>query len=252
MFDSYGPLCTEVYDFTKPIGYSINGDIEYYLERLSHTKGKILEAAVGSGRFLIPLLEQGFDVDGFDASSAMLDSCQKYCQERHLTPQLYKADFVNFSFNQTYEAIVVPTGSFCLIESLDDAQQTLLNFYHHLEKGGRLIVDLALPIDWQAGTVDTSTFSISANEGILLESKSIAIDWVKQTTLSYLTYEKWRDGKLVASELQKFCMRWYGLSEFKNLLEKIGFTAIACSPDYQYNQKPSTNHSIFTFEAIKK
>ncbi|GGI65358.1 class I SAM-dependent methyltransferase [Enterococcus alcedinis] len=252
MFDSYGPLCTEVYDFTKPVGHSINGDIEYYLARLANTKGKILEAAVGSGRFLIPLLEQGLDVDGFDASSAMLDSCQKRCHERHLSPRLYEADFATFSFNQVYEAIVVPTGSFCLIESLDDAQQTLLNFYQHLEKNGRLIIDLMLPSDWQTGTISTSTFSLSADEGILLENKAIAIDWVEQTTLSYLTYEKWRQGKQIASELQKFCMRWYGLEEFKNMLEKIGFTAITCSADYQYNQQPTSNHSIFTFEAIKK
>lgn len=27
MFSYYGTLCTEVYDFTKPVGYSIDGDI---------------------------------------------------------------------------------------------------------------------------------------------------------------------------------------------------------------------------------
>ena len=34
MFSFYSTLCTELYDFTKPVGYSLNGDIEYYEERL--------------------------------------------------------------------------------------------------------------------------------------------------------------------------------------------------------------------------
>lgn len=36
MFSYYSTLCTELYDFTKPVGYSLNGDIEYYQERLNN------------------------------------------------------------------------------------------------------------------------------------------------------------------------------------------------------------------------
>ena len=75
MFSFYSTLCTELYDYTKPVGYSLNGDIEYYKERLKDCRGRILEAAVGSGRVIIPLLEAGFTVDGIDYSPEMLDSC---------------------------------------------------------------------------------------------------------------------------------------------------------------------------------
>ena len=74
MFSFYSTLCTELYDYTKPVGYSLNGDIEYYKERLKDCRGRILEAAVGSGRVIIPLLEAGFKVDGIDYSPEMLDS----------------------------------------------------------------------------------------------------------------------------------------------------------------------------------
>lgn len=46
MFSFYSTLCTELYDYTKPVGYSLNGDIEYYEERLKNCRGRILEAAV--------------------------------------------------------------------------------------------------------------------------------------------------------------------------------------------------------------
>ena len=252
MFSYYGALSTEVYDFTKPVGYSLGGDIEYYLERLKGTHGKILEAGVGSGRFLIPLLEKGFDVDGIDYSAEMLNSCRVRCEERNLETNLYEGDLRSFNLETKYEAIVVPTGSFCLIDKLADAKKGLANFHEHLVPGGRIIIDLLLPSDWKTGEITTSSFQLSSDEGITLESKSIEINWIDQTTLSYLKYEKWNKGKLVDTELQEFAMRWYGVEEFKLILESTGFSDISCSADYTYQQEPSKGNQVFTFEAVRK
>ena len=63
MFSFYSSLCTELYDYTKPVGYSLNGDIEYYEERLKNCRGRILEAA-GIRTCHHPALEAGFTVDG--------------------------------------------------------------------------------------------------------------------------------------------------------------------------------------------
>ena len=37
----------------------------------------------GSGRFLIPILENGIDIEGTDASGHMLDNCRKKCAEKN-------------------------------------------------------------------------------------------------------------------------------------------------------------------------
>ena len=80
-------------------------------ERLKDCRGRILEAAVGSGRVIIPLLEAGFTVDGIDYSPEMLDSCRKRCKER-LTSNLYEGSLQQLSLPYKYEAIIIPTGSF--------------------------------------------------------------------------------------------------------------------------------------------
>ena len=98
MFSFYSTLCTELYDYTKPVGYSLNGDIEYYEERLKNCRGRILEAAVGSGRVIIPLLEAGFTVDGIDYSPEMLESCRIRCKERGLHLIYMKEAYNNFHF----------------------------------------------------------------------------------------------------------------------------------------------------------
>jgi SAM-dependent methyltransferase len=252
MYSYYGPLCTELYDLTKPVGYSIGGDIEYYLERLNRTKGRVLEAGVGSGRFLIPLLENGYNVEGIDYSPEMLDLCRKRCKERGFKPNLYEGNLSNFSLDSKYEAIVMPTGSFCLIENSKDAMDALKCMYNHLILGGRLIVDLLLPTDWRTGEIASSYYEVSKEEGIALERKSVEMNWIDQYTLTILKYEKWRNGKLIDTELQRFPIRWYGIEEFQHILKSIGFSDITCSAEYVYNKKPSKEHSLLTFEAIRK
>lgn len=251
MFANYGPLSTAVYDLSKPIGYSINGDIEYYLKRLTNENGTILEAGVGSGRFFIPLLEHGYQIEGIDQSKEMLALCQKNCEERQLSPILYEGSFSDYSFDKKYDVIVIPTGSFCLIDSITNAIQTITHFYQHLAPGGRLILDLVVPSDFVVGEQVSTAFPLTSEEGILLKSHSIAIDWINQTTLTYLTYEKWRNGQLMASELQSFGLRWYGITEFTLLLEKIGFSKITCSADYEYLKPASSTSQLLTFEAYR-
>ncbi|WP_284140684.1 MULTISPECIES: class I SAM-dependent methyltransferase [unclassified Virgibacillus] len=251
MFSYYGKLSTELYNLTKPIGYSIGGDIEYYMERLKGTNQKILEAGVGSGRFLIPLLEQGYMVEGIDYSPAMLKSCREQCDERGLNPNLYEGNLRQFELPHKYEVIVIPTGSFCLLESFEDAKDALDCFYKHLIPGGRVIIDLIFPVDWKTGEISTVTYPTSNEEGLLLESKSIEINWIEQYTLSYLKYEKWRNGKRIDAELQRFLLRWYGVEEFTLLLEKVGFSNITCSAEYSYKKRPTKDTRIITFEGVR-
>lgn len=57
-----------------------------------------------------------------------------------------------------------------------------------------------------------------------MEGKLVEADLFNQYKVSYLKYEKWRDGKLAKTELQRFAIRWYGVEEFKLILENIGFS----------------------------
>lgn len=252
MFSYYSNLCTEVYDLTKPVGHSIGGDIEYYLDRLQSCSGRILEAAVGSGRMLIPLLEAGLLVDGIDYSPAMLASCHKRCEERNLKPMLYEGELQNFALPHKYDAIVIPTGSFCLIDNRQDSINALTCFYEHLTPGGRVIIDLILPERMEIGTISTSTFTFPSGDLITVENKLVEFNMIHQYSVSYLKYEKWREGSLIQSELQRFALRWYGIEEFKLVLDNIGFSDIVCSTDYVYGKQPTDGSQTFTFEAVRK
>ncbi|USG64701.1 class I SAM-dependent methyltransferase [Brevibacillus ruminantium] len=250
MFSSYSELATEVYDLDKPVGHSF-GDIEYYMQRLSGCKGRILEAAVGSGRMLIPLLQAGFLVDGVDNSPEMLASCRNRCAERGLQPSLYEGELQGFSLPNKYDAIIIPTGSFLLLEQRKDSIAALQCFYQHLGEGGRVILDVFLPSDFTTGSVTTKTWTTPDQHVITMESKQVEVNLLDQYTVTYLKYEKWKNGQLVKTELQRFPLRWYGIEEFTLLLQSIGFSDITVSAGYQYLNPPSDANQVFTFEAYK-
>ena len=253
-FSYYGELCTEVYDLTKKIGQSLNGDLEYYQDKLKHCKGRILEAMVGSGRIIIPLLESGLIVDGVDYSPEMLASCRQRCEERGLKANLYESNLQELSLPNTYEAIIIPGGSFLLIEDRQESLKALKRLYEHLQPGGRLILDLFLPDNnFDVGKFGgTSTFNLPNGDTITMEDKLVEADLFNQYKVSHLKYEKWRNGKLIQTELQRFALRWYGVEEFKLILESIGFSDVVVSADYVVGKEPSNGKQEYVYEAVRK
>jgi SAM-dependent methyltransferase len=245
---SYGKLATEVYDIDKPIGHSF-GDVEFYLQRLKSCTGRVLEPAVGTGRVMIPLLEAGIEVEGVDNSAEMLAICRARCAERGLQPVLQERDMRSLSLPERYEAIIIPAGSFLLIERREESLGALKRFREHLLPGGRLILDLELQTDFRMGTISTGTVQTPQGETITVESIVVEVNFLEQYSVSHLRYEKWRDGELLRTEMQRFAGRWYGLEEFELVLKSLGFSEVVVSADYEYGKRPTRADQTFTFEA---
>lgn len=249
MLGYYSKLSTEVYGVDKPIGTSF-GDVEFYLDRLAGITGRILEPATGTGRMLVPLLENNLSVDGFDSSPEMLEMCKKNCEERGLTPNLFEADMLTFSLGTEYEAIVVPAGTFLLLHEREASIKALKNFHQHLKPGGKLIMDLYLPTDNEVGNSTLRSWELEDGEVITLETTTKEIDHINQFSVSHNRYERWKSGKLLDTELERFAMRWYGVEEFRMILENHGYRDIVISADYQYGQYPDSPKQSITFEAV--
>ncbi len=246
MFKEYGSLSTRLYEHTKPIGTSLDGDIEYYSDKLKSMTGPVLEAGVGTGRMLIPLVKNGLDVDGVDLSNEMLDQCQINMKNYGVTANLYQQDLLNLAMPRKYQAIIMPTGSFCLLPR-DIIKDVLFNFLNHLEYDGKLIVDLEMPVGFTEGQTSQSNFSLDQNTGIITTNFNENIDWFNQKTSSISKYELIENGQVTQTEYSHFTMYWYGLDEFEMLLNSIGFAEI--EREFGYGTGSS---EIVTYIATKK
>ena len=225
MFKNYGELSTMLYEHTKPPGQSVGGDIEFYCEKLTGVQGPVLEAGVGTGRMLVPLLQKGFTVDGVDISPEMLAKCKENLTKHGLSADLYEQDLTKLSLPRKYAAIIMPTGSFCLL-SREIIPGTLASLYNHLEAGGKFIADIIFPDDFKQGETFSQTYPMDGGTGILYTNFHRDINWPLQKTSHIIKYELVKDGAVQKTEVSDFTLHWYGIWEMEMLLKAAGFTDI--------------------------
>jgi len=247
MFKEYGELSTILYEQTKPVGRSVGCVIAYFTEKLREVDGPILEAGVGTGRFLIPLIRSGFVVDGVDRSPEMLAQCKANMEKHDVGANLYQQDLTELALPNKYGAIIMPTGSLCLLSKVRIAD-VLATFHHHLLIGGKLIVDILLPTDFRKGEVVSYSTPLPDGTGMLFTSTSEDIDWIAQSVKYFHRYELLRDGEIQKAEVSHFILHWYGISEFEMLLKAVGFVDICYEIGYGSNHQDSP----ITFMAVRR
>ena len=213
----------------------------------------IAGASGAIGRRLMPMLrEAGHDVTGFDPSEEMLGRCRARCAEGGFSPPLSRQHFEDFHYDSRFAALVVPVGSFALIDDFDTALAVLRRFYDHLAAGGLLVLDIQ-PLSSLAGTGEDRRRWIAANGDLLtLEGKRNVTDWLGQRAESTQRYERWRDNALVEAQLEPMVQRYWGLGEFTLALAHTGFSDVSVTGGYDRGRAPRANDRVLTFEARRR
>lgn len=243
----YGQMATEIYDFDKPIGAL--HDLPFYLERLAGIRGSILEPASGTGRFMIPLIEAGHEVWGFEPSPDMLAVCRRHCAARGIDPPLADMTFETFAYDRKFAAIVVPAGTFSFLPRAELAVEVLRKFHDHLEPGGLVMIDIQAPGASWLEQQGLRTWSMPNGDLLRLDSRIAETDPIHQSAVVHMVYERWRAGRLVESELEIMTGRTWGVSEFELALKAAGFTDVQVFGNYA-RRPPRRGDRGLTFEAI--
>lgn len=243
----YGRLCAEVYDLDKSTGALF--DIAYYTARLRDLDGPVLEAAVGTGRLMIPLLEAGIAIEGFDHSADMLAICAERAQGRGLSPVLTRARFQDLALGRRFAAIIVPASSFTLLDRFDEALEALARLRDHLEPGGRLLVDLP-PMSAFDGQPPERSWTAANGDLLTLRSSRAETDVIGQRRVHHDRYERWRDGRLIETEIERFAYRLWGMEEFRFALGAAGFAEITVCANFRPGRAPRAGDQILNFEAV--
>ena len=245
----YGALAAEIYDIDKPFGAL--PDTAFHLDRFARFDRPILEPACGTGRTLVPFLEAGHDITGFDQSPEMLERCRARCAERGLEPDLRQQRFEDFRYDRKFGAVLVPVGTFTLIDDVEAAKAVLRRFRDHLEPGGVVVLDIQ-SLAFLANTTDDRR-SWTAPNGDLLTVEGIRTrtDWLAQRREAMLRYERWRDNRLIETHMEPMAQRYWGVEEFRLVLEACGFSQVTVVGDYARGRSPRENARALTFEAMR-
>jgi methyltransferase family protein len=247
---AYAKLSTLFYDLDKPA--APRESLEFYLRRAGEALGPILEPMCGSGRFLIPLLERGMDVEGVDESSFMLQACRDRCEARGLSPALHEQSLDALDLPRRYGLVMIPEGSFCLLTDPARARACLTRLHAMMLSGGRLVfeVEQLLPLT-------LSRFEPSGRRSVNLpEGGELILSWsgryspTERVSRSENRYQVLKDGLVVETEIEKFDLRYYEPAEVAELLERSGFRDVQMTKPFG-SAPPAETDESFVVECVR-
>lgn len=229
----------------------ILGDIPYgldfYVARAREARGPVLEVACGTGRILLPCLQEGIDIEGLDLFEPMLKTLRAKAAALGLLPRLHSADMSDFSLSRRFAVIMVPFNAF-IHNMTQEAQIGCLRCCReHLVPGGLLAFDTFFP----------SLDIVGAPENIRVFEREVAhpatglpmrmydtraFDRVAQVQQSLNELELLTaDGGIAAVHRSQARMRYIYKNEMELLLRTAGFSRYEIHGDF--DRRPLTREN---------
>jgi SAM-dependent methyltransferase len=213
-------------------------DIPFWRELLKQNPGSALEVGCGTGRVLLPLLQEGYAVDGMDGSPRMIDLLNEKLGRLGLEIDARVQSMEALDMGKTYGLIFIPGFSLQMVDTRELVMQALQRFYAHLEPGGRLAVSLFFP--WQElGDDEPGNWrlrkEVKRTDGTRLDCfQSTVIDTESQILIvknRYTLLEK--DGEKEREEVRDIRLLWFYPHEFHLLLEETGFQLLETYAEFR-------------------
>lgn len=247
--DIYLDLHTQVYDLIQPTGKTDAYALfrSYAVEK----NGPILEPMCGTGSYLLPLLEEGFDVHGFDASDYMLQALQEKAKKKNLKPTVWKSFIEDLQVNEKYNLIFIASESFCLIIDSDIVKIFLKKIYDHLNNEGLFVFDIVTPKLLPFYPKVWTGELYHRKDGSQIIRNICTMPDIYNIRHSFMKHELINNNQIIQTEVENLKLRLYDPEMLTPILAEIGFRDIKIFSAYHRNISFETSDERVVFECKK-
>lgn len=206
-----------------------------------------LDLGCGTGRLLLPLLQEGLDVHGCDMSADMLALCRERAARNGVSPALYQQAFHELDLPHRYRTIYI-CDSFGIGGHREQDLVALHRCFQHLAPGGTLVFSHELPYEnagrwpyWLAAHRQQLPEDWSESgarkrtaDGDEFESRVrvVDLDPLEQRLTLHVRTTLEHEGQRVAEEEGTIQISLYFRNELLLMLEQAGFADIEVRAGY--------------------
>ena len=212
-------------------------DIDFFLDEIDRTRGRILEVGSGTGRLFTNALSHGADIFGIDISESMLNVLKS-----KIKPDDYyrvsNQNILDFSFDFKFDLIIAPFRVIMHVDKKEEQLRALNNVYNHLNNNGKFIFDTFIPDLGQLinGLKDVVDFEGEYEPGRKVRRiVSTKPDLINQIINVNFRME-WDENGTLRAEEWKIPMRYFFRYELEHLVERSDFGKYEIIGDYQGNE----------------
>jgi ubiquinone/menaquinone biosynthesis C-methylase UbiE len=207
-------------------------DTPLWIEYAQKCKSPVLELACGTGRALIPIAREGFEITGLDSNVSMLkkakEKIKKEPQEVQNRIELIKSDMTDFQIKKKFNLILIVFNSFQHLMTIQDQDNCLKSIHRHLTDKGRLIITVFYPdLTRPEGVIRKEDYKIVPDYPEKGDKTELLyyqyFNHKKQeTNVSYLVDTQKPNGQLQRKRMS-FTIHYFFPSEFERMLISNGF-----------------------------
>jgi SAM-dependent methyltransferase len=220
-----------------------DADLLMYQQFASRCGSPILELGCGTGRVLLPLARQGYQITGVDLSLPMLEVARRKVAAEDLTERvtLLQQDMRELELGGRFNLAFAAINSFMHLLNTDDQLTALAHIRHHLAPSGVLLLDLFNPdlsrlleTRGQVGLAKVMTDPDTGHR--LMRFHSDKVDLGQQTIhVTFVIDDLDAEGR-VQRTLFPFSIRYLYRFELELLLRHAGFEVEAIYGSYDLEE----------------
>lgn len=214
-----------------------------------------LEIGCGSGRLLLPLLKDGYPIDGVEISSEMTDLLAQNAAKMSLKPDITTADILDFTTSKIYQRVSIPAFTAQLLDWPGFSQ--MLNAMHsYTSSDAQLYITLFIPWAEIAGELNEGDWyadhEAKLDDGSLAKCKTkFAINRLHQTLSRKHQYTIETKAKSKKTHRSSQELIWFTLPEITLILATNGWKLETLITDLEPDAKPHSDAHILTIIAQK-
>ncbi len=243
-------------------------ELNYFRAAIRKFGEPALDLGCGAGRILIPMLADGFDVDGSDVSADMIAEARGLAVKNGFSPGLTVAPMHGLELARKYRTIYM-CGAWGIGARRDQDREALRRAYRHLEPGGALLIanhwfpygeyndeQWALwlprhrgdiPREWKSEGERRTT---SDGDEIEMFFRLGELNPLLQRTTLQMRARLWHGGQVVKEEAHDLHENLYFAQEILLLLEGAGFRDVVVEGGYT-GQPATPDDGMAVFVARK-
>ena len=216
-------------------------DLPLYRAFAEHSGGPILELGCGTGRLIVPLAEDGYDITGVDLSPAMLALARVAVGRAGVTERamLIEDDIRTLAaigdrrFGLAFSAI----NSFLHLTTQGEQLAALGAAFAHLDPGGILVLDAFPPHpdilnEYDGRLIHAGTYRDPRTGERFYKLSTTVLDSAEQRMDTVFFYDRLRADGRVERTAAPFTFRYVGRYELQLLLARAGFADITFYGSY--------------------
>ncbi|MDN5574582.1 MAG: class I SAM-dependent methyltransferase [Pediococcus sp.] len=119
--------------------------LDFVSKRQSDKTVDWLDLACGSGRLAVKLIQDGYQVSGFDLSDEMLALADEHAQEAKVTLPLMQGNMLDLSELGNYDVVSCFADSFCYLPNKQNLKTCFAQVFQHLNADGKFLFDVISP-----------------------------------------------------------------------------------------------------------